>query len=191
MDALHGMVEQAAALERAAEWEPARAAWSRAFTAARAGRNPRAMADATRGAARTLRELGQLDDAEEQAELSREIALRCGLPLETARAVNILGTIRHVAGAIHEAADMYESALEGARAARDDELIGLACVNLGVVANIRGELNTAFAYYLESIAAAVRTGSVQSSLRGYNNLGMLAADVREWMQADVLFHRAL
>jgi tetratricopeptide (TPR) repeat protein len=37
----------------------------------------------------------------------------------------------------------------------------------------------------------VRTGNVQASVLGYNNLGMLASDVREWMQADLLFHRAL
>ncbi|MBW3571258.1 MAG: hypothetical protein KY467_09140 [Gemmatimonadetes bacterium] len=179
------------ALERAAEWEPARAACARAFTAAAAAADVREMARATRGAARMLCKLGLLDEAEEQAELSREIAARAGLALEAARAVNILGNIRHVAGGLHQAAELYEEALEQARQVRDDELIGLACANLGVVANIRGDLRAAFAYYLESIAAAVRTGDVQASVLGYNNLGLLAADQREWMQADLLFHRAL
>jgi tetratricopeptide (TPR) repeat protein len=191
MDALHTIAAEAAALERGGNWEPARDTYARAFTAAQASRSVRGMADASRGAARMLRELGLLEEAEEQAELSRGIAERCGLPLEAARAVNILGTIRYVAGAIHEAADLYEDALEQARAVRDDELIGLACANLGVVANIRGDLNAAFTYYLENIAAAVRTGSAQASLLGYNNLGLLASDVREWMQADLFFHRAL
>jgi tetratricopeptide (TPR) repeat protein len=191
MDVLLTIAAEAAALERASDWEQARDAYARAFAAAQAARSVRGMADASRGAARMLRELCVLDEAEEQAELSREIAARGGLPLEAARAVNILGTIRHVAGAIHEAADLYEDALEQARAVRDDELIGLACANLGVVANIRGDLKAAFTYYLESIAGAVRTGSVQASVLGYNNLGLLASDVREWMQADLLFHRAL
>lgn len=191
MDSLDKIAEQAAVLERAGDWELARATYATAFTAARAEGSVRGMADAARGAARMLRELGVLDEAEEQGELSREIATRGGLPLAAARAVNILGTIRHVDGAIHEAAELYETALEEAREVRDDELIGLACANLGVVANIRGDLNTAFGYYLESIAAAVRTGNVRASVLGYNNLGLLASDVREWMQADVLFHRAL
>ncbi|WP_420126073.1 hypothetical protein [Longimicrobium sp.] len=190
MEVQNGIAE-AAALERAGECEQARDAYAHAFTVAWEARGVHGMAVATRGAARMLREMGLLEEAEEQAELSREIADRCGLPLEAARAVNILGMIRHVAGAIHEAADLYEEALERARQVRDDELIGLACANLGVVANIRGNLNAAFTYYLESIAAAVRTGSVQASLLGYNNLGLLASDVREWMQADLLFHRAL
>lgn len=185
------IADEVAALDRAAEWEPARAACARAFTAAAAAGDVHAMADATRGAARMLRKLGLLDEAEEQAELSREIASRAGLALQAARAVNVLGNVRHVAGALHEAADLYEQALEQAREVRDDELIGLACANLGVVANIRGHLGAAFQFYLESIAAAVRTGDVQASVLGYNNLGLLACDVREWMQADLLFHRAL
>lgn len=191
MDALERIAGQAAALERVADWDLARAAYARAFAAAAAALDPCAMADASRGAARVLREAGLLDEAEEQAVLSREIASRCGFALEAARAANVLGTVLHAGGDIHRAADLYECALEQAREVRDDELIGLACANLGVVDNTRGELKAAFARYLESMAAAVRTGSVHGSLLGYNNLGLLAADVGEWMQADLLFHRAL
>lgn len=191
MDAQDTLAGQAAALERAAEWEGARATYSRAFAAARAAGAVQAMAEATRGGARMLRELGRLDEAAEQADLSCEMAARCGLPREAARAANVLGTILYVGGGIHEAADLYERALGWARDVRDDELIGLVCANLGVVANIRGDLRAAFTFYLESIAAAVRTGNVQASVLGYNNLGLLASDVREWMQADLLLHRAL
>jgi tetratricopeptide (TPR) repeat protein len=191
VDELQKIADEAAALERSAQWEPAHATYDRAFAAARAACSVRGMADATRGTARMLRELGRLDEAQEQAELSIDIATLAGLRYECARAVNILGTIHYVRGSIHQAAELYESALEAAREGRVDELIVAACANLGVVANIRGDLAAAFAYYLESIAGAVRTGNVQASVLGYNNLGLLAADVREWMQADLLFHRAL
>lgn len=191
MDALQELAEEAAALERAAEWERAHAIYDRAFAASRAARSVRGMADATRGTARMLRELGRLDEAQEQAELSIEIATRAGLGCECARAVNILGTLHYLRGEMQQAAELYESALESARAAREDELIEAACVNLGVLANIRGELRRAFEFYLESIASAVRSGNLHASLWGYNNLGMLTADVREWMHADLLFHRAL
>jgi tetratricopeptide (TPR) repeat protein len=191
VDASRNTLDEAAALERDAEWERALATYDRAFAESRAAGNVCGMADATRATARMLRELGRLDEAQEQAELSLELATRAGLPYEAARAVNILGTILYVGGSIHQAREMYESALESARELREDELILAACVNLGVVANIRGELRAAFTFYLESIAASVRTGNVQASVWGYNNLGLLASDAREWMQADLLFHRAL
>lgn len=190
MDTLH-VVEHALALERTGDSGAARAAYARAFDEAAAARDLRGMADASRGAARVVREMGLVDEAEELAGLSLEIATRAGLSREMARAANVLGIIVYARGAIHEAAALYEAALDTARELRDDELIGLACANLGVVSNIRGDLHAAFEYYLESIAAAVRTGNVQASLLGYNNLGLLASDVREWMQADLLFHRAL
>lgn len=191
MDALQETAQRAADLERGADWEGALATYDQVFAAARAAGSVRWMADATRGTARMLRELCRLDEAQEQAELSIEIATRAELAYAAARAVNILGTVHYVRGDIHNAADLYESALESARELREDDLILAACVNLGVVANIRGDLRAAFAFYLECIASAVRTSNAQASVFGYNNLGMLAADVREWMQADVLFHRAL
>lgn len=191
MDVAPRAAAEAAALERSAEWERARAAYASAFQTAVAAGDACGTAVAVRGAARVLLDLGRLDEAQELAELSLEIATRAAFPREGARAANVLGAVRFVGGAIHEAAAMYEAALETAREVRDDELIGLACANLGVVANIRGDFRSAFHCYLESIAAAVRTGNVQASVLGYNNLGLLAADMHEWMQADLLFHRAL
>ncbi len=188
---LHETVQHAAALERTAEWEAALSTYGDAFAAAAAARNSAALADVSRAAARVLRQMARTDEAEEQAELSREIATRCGHLREAARAVNMLGSIRHAEGNLREATELYESALDVAREARDDDLIVAVCANLGVIANIRGDLRAAFAFYLESIAAAVRTGNVQASVLGYNNLGLLASDVREWMQADLLLHRAL
>ncbi|HEX6910699.1 MAG TPA: hypothetical protein VF142_09890, partial [Longimicrobium sp.] len=191
MDTEQDLALRAAELERDADWEAALETYGRMFAASRAAGSVRGMADATRAGARMLRELCRLDEAQEQAELSIELAERAGLAYAAARAVNILGTIHYVRGDIHQAADLYESALEAARELREDDLILAACVNLGVVANIRGDLRAAFAFYLECIASAVRSSNAQASVFGYNNLGMLAADVREWMQADLLFHRAL
>ena len=191
MHELQQITEQAASLERDAAWEAAHAMYDRVFAACLAARDVCGLADATRSNARMLRELGRLEEAEEQAELSLELATRCDLPCAAARAINILGTVLYVGGDIHQARDMYEMALEAARELREDDLTLSACVNLGVLANIRGDLRAAFAFYLESLAAAVRTGNVPASVAGYNNLGLLAADAREWMQADLLFHRAL
>ena len=148
------------------------------------------MAIASRGAARMLREMGLLEEAEEQAELSREIATAATCRWKLRARSTSWGS----SGTSPAPSTMRRTCTRwrwSAREVRDDELIGPACANLGVVANIRGNLNAAFTYYLESIAAAVRTGNVQASLLGYNNLGLLASDVREWMQADLLFHRAL
>jgi tetratricopeptide (TPR) repeat protein len=73
----------------------------------------------------------------------------------------------------------------------DDELVGLACQNLGVLANLRGDYREARSRYLEGIGSFVRSGSTASAMLAYNNLGSASADLREWMEAEVFFTRGL
>src|SRR3712207_8227714 len=48
------------------------------------------------------------------------------------------------------------------------ETVGLACQNLGVIANIMGDLREARIRYLESIGSAVRSGRKLNEAASYN-----------------------
>jgi tetratricopeptide (TPR) repeat protein len=74
---------------------------------------------------------------------------------------------------------------------RDDELTGLVCQNLGVIANVQGELAEARALYLECIASTIRSGDRTAAMMAYNNLGLVCADLREWLEAELYLERAL
>ena len=100
-------------------------------------------------------------------------------------------TIRFAQGDLEGARPLFQLAQEQARHARDDELLGLVAQNLGVIANIRGELAEARLLYLESIAATLRSRDKHAALRAYNNLGLLSSDLKEWMESDLYFDRGI
>ncbi|HEX8211186.1 MAG TPA: tetratricopeptide repeat protein [Longimicrobium sp.] len=178
-------------LEVAGRWREANRLYASLFRRAVAERAPSAAVDALRRQASVRGRLGKVDEAEELAELSFEIAERCGLARAAARAVNVRATLLHTRDELAGAATLYREALARARAVRDDELTGLVCQNLGVIANIQGELAEARALYLECIASTIRSGDRTAAMMAYNNLGMVCADLREWLEAELYMDRAL
>lgn len=182
---------EAGALEQAGRWEEAEAAYARLFDAALAARDVELVPDAIRGIARSLQCQGRHEEAEEAGLLSWRLAECQGNLRAAARAMNLLATIHHSAERLETAAPLYRAALECAQACRDEELIGLVCANLGVLANIRGDLRGARSLYLESIASAVRSGDRAAAVRAYNNLGIVSADLREWMESELYFARGV
>lgn len=183
--------ETAAALERAGRWDEALAAYAGVFGEAIRTRAREPLVDALRGGARVLQPLQRLEEAEELADLSREIAERLGLPGAAARAVNILAVIRYLQRDWAGAVRLYEEALGLALSAGDDASVGLTCQNLGIVHNIQGNLREARIRYLESIGSFVRCGTVANAMLVYNNLGMLSSDMEEWLEAEVYFSRGI
>ncbi|HEY0153131.1 MAG TPA: tetratricopeptide repeat protein [Longimicrobium sp.] len=178
-------------LEMAGRWQEADRLYASLFRRALAERDPSAAVDALRRQASVRGGLGQMEEAEELAELSFEIAERCGLGRAAARAINVRATLLHVREELSGAAALYREALARARAVRDDELTGLVCQNLGVIANIQGELAEARALYLECIASTIRSGDRTAAMMAYNNLGLVCADLREWLEAELYLERAL
>lgn len=188
---LDDMLRRAGAMERAGEWDEADALYARTFARAISERRAGSMADALRRQAEVRRVRRGCEEAEELAWLSFEIAERHGLGVEAARALNVAGGLCYARADFGRARELYEEALERARAVRDGELIGLACQNLGVLANIRGALLEARAFYLESVAASVRTGDRTAAMLVYHNLGMVCGDLGDWLEAELYFDRGI
>lgn len=185
------MLRQGAALERSGRWDAADRLYGVIFAEAVAQRRPDAMADALRRQADVRSVRRGAEEGEELAWLSLEIAERHGLAAAAARALNVVGIIRYAASDFEAARTFYEAALERARAARDGQLVGLACQNLGVLANIRGELAEARSLYLESIASSVRSGDRTTAMAVYHNLGMVCGDLGDWLEAELYFERGI
>ena len=187
--ARHASARSATALERAGQWEQAAEAYEERFARAAADQQLTSLVSAAHDAARMRQQQGRLEEAEELAFLSRQIAERCDLTREAARATNTLAVLRHSQQDWAGARELYEAASEAAAHLGDDMLLGWTHQNLGVVANIVGDLHLAKTLYLESIGYTVRSGDRTTAMMAYNNLGIVCADLRDWIEAEVYFSR--
>ena len=190
-ESLNSLLSRAAALTRIGDWDAAASLYADLFRSSTAARNLRGLVEALRGSVSVRCSQGNYDDAEDLAELRREIAERNDLPVEAARATHMIGVIRHLRGELSGAEVLYNRALEGLRDAGDDEQLGVTYQNLGVIANIRGDLRGARILYLESIACAIRAGSAANAMMVYANLGLVCADLRDWMEAELYLDRGI
>ena len=186
-----GAVGQALAEEQLGNWDAAARLYARAFRSALLSGDVEKAADALRGQGRVLIREERFDEAEELVELSREIAERGGLAQSAARAINVLCIILYEQQDFAAARAYYQRALELAIEVGDDELVGLASQNAGVIANITGDVREARVALLESIGSFVRSGNADNALQGYNNLGVASAVSGEWLEAEVYFSRGI
>jgi tetratricopeptide (TPR) repeat protein len=178
-------------LERSGQWaDAARVYRQLCETAIRRGKVP----DLLRGLNATARMLQMQqcwDEAEEAALLSWTIAERNDLEQQSVRAMNILALIRCSQEDIADAAHLWQAALGEARSIGDQLMVGMICQNLGVVANIHGDLREARLLYLECIAASIGADNEPAAMAAYNNLGMVCVDLEEWMEAEIYFARGI
>jgi hypothetical protein len=150
------LFEQAAEFERVGDWRQADSSYAALFeTGARAG-DAGWVATAARRRAQVAFQRGEMDHAEELADLSKEIAVRCGMDEASARALNMLGMIQFNRNNHVRASETYAEAIVAARACGDDRTLIHASRNLGVVRENIGDLQGAKLHYLEGVAASLR-----------------------------------
>src|SRR5258706_436956 len=82
-------------------------------------------------------------------------------------------------------------AAELLREGHSRELCARAEQNLGIVANIQGELDEALARYLRSLEAYRASGDQHGCAIAYNNLGMVSTDRELFDEADRYFRLCL
>lgn len=181
----------AAGLERAGQWTLATEEYRRSFEQMISERRLPNAIRALHGAARMCQQQGLHEEAEELADLCREVAERNGLPQSAARAINTLALLRYAHRDWDGACALFRNARDRALDAGDDGLVGMTCLNLGVVANVEGDLQQARTRYLGCIAATVRGEDKTTAMKSYNNLGMVCADLRDWLEAEVCFDRGI
>src|SRR5213083_2938647 len=89
---------------------------------------------------------------------------------------------------LEEAAKTFLRALELGGSSR--QLRARVQQNLGIVANIQGELNEALARYERSLAAYRECGDDHGCAIAYHNLGMVSADRERFDAADRYFRES-
>lgn len=127
--------------------------------------------------------------ARELCNQSYEIADRIGNQRLAAEALNALGVFELEGGSLDVAEQLYRGALTLADS-YDDVRAGIE-QNLGVLANIRGDLPTALTHYERSLEATRCAGDQRGCAIAYHNLGMISADQRRWTDAEQYFRQSL
>ena len=102
-----------------------------------------------------------------------------------AEALNALAGFELESGDMDSARQKFLSALDLGRPS--EELQGRILQNLGILANVEGDLRTARQHYLNSLQAFVHAGDERGCAIAYHNLGMISNDQEQWEEADRYF----
>jgi tetratricopeptide (TPR) repeat protein len=150
--------------------------------------DPRVVADAHFHLGRASWRQGRFDAAIEGFGAARSIAVGLGANDIRAQAENGMGAVFYARGAYAQARAAYYVALEFTA---DAVMRAKILLNLGVIANIEGDLDGARGIYMRSRATFAEAGDQGGEILALHNLGMLHADRHEWDEAEEVYKRCL
>ncbi len=180
-----GLRERARALANAGTWGDVCALLANRTQAARA--QPELVTLLAEAYLRT----GNARDAQHWLADSLEPLDRSGDRAEMRRAVNLLGASQFELGALDAAQRAFQRAAELARVDHDHLLVARATNNLGAIANIRGQRESALALYQLAIPAYQRLGSALGLAQCYHNMAITFRDTGHLDAADEYERRAM
>jgi putative nucleotidyltransferase with HDIG domain len=122
-------------------------------------------------------------------ERSHAVAAAAGLGVLAGAALNVGGVFDLQNGDFDAASLTFRRAAE--RAGGDPALLAKVEQNLGIVANIRGDLPAALEHYKRSLDAFQGAGDELGCALAYNNLGLVSADQQLWDEADWYYRLCL
>ena len=106
-------------------------------------------------------------------------------------ATNFLGGLRVQLGDLDEAERLYGHALARAIADEEPHLSAMMLHNLGIIANIRGDLDTALVRYRASLMAMRSLGLVRERCAVLSDLGDLHLQSAQWDDAGRAYDEAM
>jgi putative nucleotidyltransferase with HDIG domain len=142
-------------------------------------------AEALRRLAVLHHQRGENDAAREACERSLAIARRNGDGALAAEVLKAQGAFALDHGDFDTARRMFEDALDmpGGGA----ELRAGVEGNLGILANVQGDFESARDHYARALEAYRQAGHEHGCAQAYHNLGMVSADQGRWLDADRYF----
>ncbi len=132
--------------------------------------------------------LREYDVARALCARSLEVAASIGNELLKAEAMNTLGVMNMREGALEEARRLFEEASASGGSSR--ELRARVQQNLGIIANIHGDLDQAQQHYASSLDEYQQANDEHGCALAYHNLGMVSTDRAEYEAADGYFTRS-
>jgi putative nucleotidyltransferase with HDIG domain len=185
------LLDQAQAAERAGRREIARRRYENVLFLL--GREDGAHASAIlRRIARTYVDDGEYDAAMDCAAAARAVSEALGETSGVAHAINIIAVAHWQRSDLEAAESLYKQALEVAHDARDDRLEAMIHQNLGIIANMRGDLTAALGYYSVSLETYRSIGDASQYVGlVLNNMGMAYTQLERWTEAQSAFRDAL
>ncbi len=182
------LLHEARKHERAGRIPEAIARFGSAIAAAERSGEQTVLAEALRRLAILRHHGNESDEARALCRRSYEVARQIGNELLAAEALNTLGGLHLSAGTVEDARRTFLEALELGGSSR--ELRARVEQNLGILANIQGQLREAIARYERSLEAYRGSGDEQGCAIAYHNLGMVSADRGRFHAADCYFQEA-
>ena len=146
------------------------------------------LAEALRRLAIVLHHRNESARARELCNRSYKLAGTLGNDVLAGEALNTMGGLALRTGALEEARDYFHQALERGGKAR--ELLARVEQNLGILANIKGQLVDAVRHYERAVEAYRATNDEHGSATAYVNLGIAHTDLRQYDWADSYFSKS-
>lgn len=183
------MLDDVRVLERAARLPEAMTRLASAIAVAESQDDASSLAEGLRRLGVLRHQRGDAADARRLCERSYDVARRARLDVLAAKALNALGVQYMLAGAPGDARREFERAL--GTGADSPELRARVEQNLGILANIQGELEIALAHYRRSLEAYRQLGDEHGCALAYHNLGMVSSDRADHPVAEECYRASL
>ncbi len=179
------LLREAHEQERAGCLREAIERYESAIAAAEQGGDRTALAEALRRLAILRHHRDEVPRARDLCRRSYAVAREIGNDLLAAQALNTLGGMDLTAGCLEDARRAFLRALELGGSSR--ELRARVEQNLGILANIQGQLDEAITRYGRSLEAYRGSGDEHGCAIAYHNLGMVSADRELFDEAEAYF----
>src|SRR5205085_6709979 len=141
--------------------------------------------------ARTWRVDANADAALDCLEAALAIAELAGDQTAVGHALNVQAIVHHQGGGLERAEQLYLQARARAIDAGETRLAAMTAQNLGVIGNVRGDLEKTLRYYRTSLAEFRTLGDAKQVCIALNNMGMLCMDLERWDDAAKAFEEAI
>ena len=183
-----GVLQLAEAEEREGRPEEAERHYARAASLAETQHDLRTLAIALKKLAVVAHHRNESARGRELCRKSFGVAMAAGDFILAGEASNVEALIDFESGDLDAAAAGYARALE--LAGHHPALRARVEQNLGILANLQGQLEVAAGHYRRALAAYTALGDRRGSGQTLHNLGMLSADLTQWEEADRYFDQS-